>query len=380
MLLLAVGCGNGNFDSEETVRIGVFEPLSGEYRKEGRLEKEGVEIAHKLYPYVLGKEVELIYGDNMSDISVAETVAQKLIGRRVAVVLGSYGSTLSIAGGEFFERAGIPAISITNKNPLVTDSNDYYFRVCFIESFQGVAVAKYAAEELHATKVAVMRETGDDFSAAVCRAFSDKFSSLTGSPDAIVYTAEYNGATNDYELELQAIKNSGAEAVFLPSDVRRALDVIEQAKKLSLNVVFLGTSDWESDELLAVRDESVLRKMAFSAYSGQREEMTPLSAEFLKAYREKHGEDATPPPEVVLGFDAYILAITSIGEAQTALNGEAVRDCLARTRDFPGVSGNISFDEKGDTIKSVSIMTVENGEYKPLYVAKPVWGTEDEGQ
>jgi branched-chain amino acid transport system substrate-binding protein len=161
--------------AEETVRIGVYEPLSGPDEEHGELEKRGIELANKLFPTALGKRVELLYFDNKSDIYIAETMAQEMVDKRVAIVLGSYGSVNSLMAVEKLEAASIPAITITNTNPLVTSFNPFYFRVSYTDAFQGVGLAKYAVEGMGVTGAAILKPLNDDFGIAVAKSFSDKF-------------------------------------------------------------------------------------------------------------------------------------------------------------------------------------------------------------
>jgi branched-chain amino acid transport system substrate-binding protein len=357
----------------DVIRIGLFEPLSGKDKEFGLLERTGVELAHKLYPEVLGRPIELVVADNRSDLNEARVAAEILADKDVALVLGSYRSTLSLAGGEIFAANRIPAISVTNSNPLVTNTNSYYFRVRYVESFQGVAVAKYATENLGVSRAAVMRETDNDFSAAVCQSFSDKLIALTENPDAVVYTANYDLNADDYTAELTAIRDSGARVVFAPTAVETALRIVEQAALLRLDAIFVGTDLWETDALLQTTDSALLEKMAFSSDYGQDAEETALAKEFSQAFQDIFGKNAVPDHAVALGFDAYMLARDAIERAGIADDREAIVSALAETRSFPGVSGNISFDENGDLIKSVSIMTVRNGEFVKIYTAEPNW-------
>jgi branched-chain amino acid transport system substrate-binding protein len=367
--------------SDDVVRIGVFEPLSGQDRELGVLELAGIELAHALRAEVIGKPVELVIADNHSDIDEAFSAAESLVGKKVAVVLGSYRSTLSIAGGSVFEAHRIPAIAVTNSNPLVTNTNDCYFRVRYVESFQGVAVAKYAIEELGISKAAVMREIDDNFSVAVSQAFADKVVSLTGDPDSIVYTADYAAGAANYTVELSKIKEAGAEVVFLPTSVENGVTVVTQARKLGLGALFLGTDRWQDASLLRAADAETLSGMAFSSDLGQQSVENALSLEFASAYAEKYGADATPDAAVGLGFDAYMLALDAIERAGTSVRTELIRDALTHTRSFPGVSGNITFDENGDPIKSVPITAVRDGAFVNIYTAEPNWGAPaaDEG-
>jgi branched-chain amino acid transport system substrate-binding protein len=359
---------------DNVVRIGVFEPLSGQDKASGEQELAGIKLAHSLRAEVIGKPVELVIADNHSDIDEAFSVAKALAEKKVAVVLGSYRSTLSIAGGSVFEEYKIPAVAITNSNPLVTNTNEYYFRVRYVESFQGVAVAKYAIEELGVSKAAVMREIDNNFAIAVSQAFADKFVSLTGNPDAVVYTADCAADTANYASDLTKIKESGAEVVFLPTSVEKGVAVAKQAQKLGIEAVFLGTDLWNDASLLSAADEDTLSMMAFSSDLGLETAENALSTAFARAYAEKYGNDAEASAAVRLGFDAYMLAVDAIGRAGTSVRTELIRDALMNTRSFPGVSGNITFDENGDPIKSVPITTVRDGAFVNIYTAEPNWG------
>jgi branched-chain amino acid transport system substrate-binding protein len=355
------------------VKIGVFEPLSGADKDYGELEKAGIELAHRLYPEVLGRPIELVVADNRSDIGRAAAAAQTLVEKGVSVALGSYRSTLSIAGGDVFSASGIPAIAITNGNPIVTNTNDYYFRVRHVEAFQGVAVAKYAVEELGASKAAVMREIDNDYAAALCQSFSDKFTALAGDPDAIAYTSDYPPGTVDFTAELARVKAAGAEAVFIPAEAGTAIMISAQAEAAGLEAMLLGTDLWESEAMLSVTNASILNRMAFSSDYGQGAAQSDLAYEFAGAYAAEFGEGSEPDHAAALGFDAYMLARDAISRAGAGATPGAIRDALAETKSFPGASGNITFDENGDPIKSVPIMRPMDGKFVRIYTAEPNW-------
>jgi branched-chain amino acid transport system substrate-binding protein len=357
-------------------RIGVFEPLTGKDKESGGLERIGIELAYRLYPDVLGKPIELIISDNRSDIGEARAAAEYLADKGVCVALGSYRSTLSLAGGEVFSERGIPAISITNANPLVTNTNDYYFRVRYVEAFQGVAAAKYAVEELRAGSAAIMREIDNDYAEALCQSFSDKFISLTGNAEAIAHTSDYEAGTKDFAAELNIIKETGASVVFVPASAEAALEIARQAGAMEISAIFLGTDLWEeSDALLKATDGAILGKMAFSSDYGQNAEQSELATIFTRAYEEEFGLGSEPDHAVALGFDAYMLARDAIERAGEGAGVAAIRDALASTKTFQGVSGNIRFDENGDPIKSVSIMRPIDGKFVNIYTAEPNWGS-----
>ncbi len=359
-------------DDKDVIKIGVYEPLSGKEKEHGELELQGIELAHELYPEAIGKKVELVYADNKSDVDVAVSTAKSLVEKKVSVVLGSHGNTLSLVGGEVFAKAKIPAITVTATNPLVTSSSDYYFRTCFVESFQGVALAKYAVEQAGTSKAAIFRDADDDYAAAVSQTFSDKMVQITGDENAVTQVVEYKSSQKDFKKQLQQVKDSGAGVVLLASKNKDAIKIMQQAKEMGLQLKFLGTDSWESKSF--VKDGgAAVEGAAFSTYFDPETAITQNTEVFLKAYREKYGEDAEPASDVALGFDAYMLAVNAINTAGTSVDTQAIRDQLAATKNFPGASGNITFDENGDPIKSVVIKTIINGEFVHIYTVEPTW-------
>jgi len=251
-------------DPEETIRIGVFQPLSGKDSEYGELERIGIELANEYRPKVLGKEVELLYADNKSDIYIAELAIQDLIAKRPAIVLGSYGGVYSLIAAEFLEKARIPAIAITTKNPLVTSNNPYYFRVCYVDSFEGVAVAKYAGEVMGVGTAAILKARDDDYATAVSQVFQEKIEQITGNPNAIVSSRDYAPGETDFMFYLQTIINFEAEVVFLPVGVDDAAAILKQAVELNVDVTFLGTGEWDTQELVEKAGEEAASLVAFS--------------------------------------------------------------------------------------------------------------------
>ncbi|MCL1981540.1 MAG: ABC transporter substrate-binding protein, partial [Clostridiales bacterium] len=192
-------------DQGSTIRIGVFEPLSGKYQEYGELEKIGIELAHEYYPRALGEKVDLVYADNKSDIYIAESAIQSLISKNPAIVLGSYGGVYSLIGAQYLEEAKIPAIAITNTNWLVTRNNPYYFRVCFVYAYEGVAAAKYSVEEMCVTSAAILKPVNDDSAAAVSQAFWDKMVQLANDESAIVSSQDFDPDDSDFTEQLNKI-------------------------------------------------------------------------------------------------------------------------------------------------------------------------------
>ncbi len=389
-IMMLAGCASYDNFSEtflvkdnpaDVVRIGVFEPLSGKDEDAGRLEIAGIELAHKLYPTVLGKNVELVYADNKSEIAFAEAAARKLADKKVDIIIGSYGNVLSMTGGEIFHKARIPAIAVTCTNPLVTKGNPYYFRISIIDSFQAIMAAKYVFNELELPKTVILKKEEDDYGTALSQQFSDKLVSLAGTENAAPVVIEYKKGKDDYEKQFARIKDSGAEVVYLPCGADEGAKIIKQARQYELDVLFIGTDLWRGKGFIDAGGEAV-EGVVFTDYFDAEYSVTQRTEEFLAAYREDYGENI-PDSATALGFDAYLLALHAVEKQAEALNEAkrdpegaksiTLRDVLAGIREFPGATGNITFDENGDPIKSVMLTTVENGVFKHKYTAEPEW-------
>jgi branched-chain amino acid transport system substrate-binding protein len=378
-VLLLTGCETlnnfkANFtetdeDTDAVIRIGVFQPLSGPYQRYGELERRGIELAHELFPTALGKDIELVMADNRSDMQIAEAAIQHLITRNPAIVLGSYGEIFSLIAAEFLEEAQIPAIAITNTNWLVTSNNPFYFRVSFTSSFEGVAMAAFAVEEMGARTAAILKPENDDLAISVSHAFSDTMIRLTENEDAIVSSQTFDPDAEDIRLRLMRIRGSGAEVVFMPSSIENAAEILIQARELGLEALFLGTSMWDNPELIELAGEAA-EGIAFSTIFDPDAGITQMTEVFLNAYREKYGEYAVPHSSVALAFDAYLVAISAIVRARTT-DGIALVSALSDTRELPGAAGSITFNDRGDPIKSVVIVKVLNGEIAAAYTVDP---------
>ena len=162
---------NKNPENDAQIRIGVYEPMTGTDKEAGEAEIKGIELAHKLYPYAGDERVELIYADNKSDIDAAETAMEDLMKKTPTAVLGSYGNIYSLIAGKHIKEAKIPAIAITNTNPLVTKNNPYYLRVSLVDTYQATAMARYVIENLKQTQAGILLPANDDQALAVASSF-----------------------------------------------------------------------------------------------------------------------------------------------------------------------------------------------------------------
>lgn len=355
---------------KETIKIGVFEPLSGENKSGGGLELKGIELAHELYPKCLGKNVELVYADNRSDINAAGEAIKDLITQKPSIILGSYGSAYSLVASEHIKKAEIPTISITNSNPLVTRGNPYYFRVWFDDVYQGAILSKYAVEVMGVTEAVVMRKKNDDSSIPIGQSFEQKFIQMTGDQKSIPYTVEYKDDLSDVESKLKTLRKAGIKTVFLPAEQTSAVKILKIAKKMKAGFTFLGTEAWGTDTFI-LQAGAAAEQVAISTIYDADAGINEMSNKFLQAYKDKYGRDAVPEPAVALAFDAYMIALEAINKAGTSTDGNAIMQSLQSISEFEGASGNITFDANGDAMKTVIIKGVKDNAFTNLYTMEP---------
>ncbi len=390
-LALALLCGCESYDNfyntffkeEEPaveiprVRIGVFEPLTGADSEDAKAEIAGIELAKSLYPEVLGTEVELVYADNESDVALCPQAVESLADQGVSVILGSCKSTLSLAASDTIAKAEIPAIGITCVNPIITETNRYYFRVCSVESHEGDAAARYAYYGLGASQAAVLKQEGDDFADALAESFRTRMRSCTGS-EFSVSVIEYPEGTEDFTPYLFDISTVSSGVVYFPASAREAAPVIKQAFEADYHFSWIGGSDWKdieaADPAYAESGERYLDGACYVADVDIEGVETGMSAVFKDAWAQKYGSEEPAPDGAALGFDAYLLALEGIKMAESYTDTQSIARRLYNVYKLEGATGNISLNSKGDPIKEVSVNMISADGHKSVYVVVPNWG------
>ncbi|MGE5454486.1 MAG: ABC transporter substrate-binding protein [Methylocystaceae bacterium] len=373
MLTMVAGCGskaaNKDAAAPEVIKIGVFEPMTGEKAAGGEQTVEGIKLANELYADVLGKKVEVVYTDNKSDKAEAKNAVTRLIqSDKVVAIIGSYGSALSMAAGDTVKQAKVPAVGCSPTNPLVTQGNEYYFRVCFIDPFQGTVMAKYAVNEKKAKTAAIIRNASDDYSVGLCKYFQDAFVKLSGNPNAILTTLDYQNGSQDFTAQLTTIKQKNPDIIFAPGNYGDGALMIKQARGMDIKQPFLGGDTWEAPEFIQIGGAAV-EGVAFSThYSKDAAAVTDMSKTFVEKYKAKYNKE--PNAFAALGFDAYMVILDAIKRADSA-DSVKVRDALATTKDFQGATGIITLDANRDASKSAVILEVNGGAFKYLTTVNP---------
>lgn len=369
------GCGKNTNSGDKTseskndvIKIGVFEPLTGANAGGGALELEGIKLANKLYPEVLGKKVELVVVDNKSDKVEAANAASKLVDKeKVTAIVGSWGSSLSMAAGDIVKKAKIPTVGTSCTNPLVTQGNEYYFRVCFIDPFQGTVMANYAYSKLKAKKVAIVQEVANDYAIGLSKYFTDSFKKLTGDNDSIMAVANYNTGDQDFTAQLTNIKGKNPDVIFAPGNFTESALVIKQARQLGITCPIIGGDTWETPQFIEIGGKAV-EGAVLSTFFATEKPITKESEKFLTEYKKQYNKE--PAAVTALGYDAYLILIKAL-EQNGSTDSVKLRDTLANLKDFQGAAGVVNFDENRNAIKNAVIKQVKDGKFTFLDVVEP---------
>ena len=369
--LILASCA-GKAAKSNTIKIGVFEPLTGANGAGGADEAEGVKLANALYPKVTvgGKEyaIELVVADNKSDKVEAANAATMLAQQaKVNAVIGSWGSSLSMSGGPIFAEAKIPAVGASCTNPNVTKDNNFYFRVCFLDPFQGEVMATYAFKNFGAKKAAIIREVSNDYSVGLAKFFEDSFVKLTGDANAIVATSDYNTGDQDFNAQLTNIMKFKPDVIFAPGNFTESALIIKQARQLGITTQFLGGDTWDENAFLSVGGKEV-EGAVISTFFANDVPINPTSELFLKEFRAKYSKD--PAAVAALGFDAYLVILDAIKKADST-DPVKIRDMIAKTTNFEGAAGSITINEDRNAVKDAVIKVVKDGKFQYLTTVKP---------
>lgn len=351
----------------DTIKIGVYEPMTGAMAAGGQQSWEGIQLANEQMKAVMGKRVQLVLVDNKSDKVEAATAMARLINsEKVVGVIGSYGSSLSMAGGEVAEKAGIPVIGDSPTNPLVTKGKQYYFRVCFIDPFQGAVMAKFAHDNLHAKRVGIIQDVAQDYSVGLTNFFRNKWIQMTNDPKSLVALTSYQTGDVDFTAQLNAVISKHPDVIFSSGYYGEAALLAKQAREMGFKGTLLGGDTWDAPELIQIAGPAA-EGLTFSTHYDPAGAATPASKKFVDVYTAKYHK--APNAFAALGYDAYMLMLSSITRAKST-NGRAIRDAINSTKNFVGVTGYINIVEH-DAVKSAVIKTVKNGKFAYLTTIQP---------
>ena len=355
--------GSGSSSGDKVIKIGVFEPSTGDSASGGKKEMLGMQYANYETPTVeVGGEtytVELVTADNASSTDKALTAASSLVSANVSLVLGSYGSSVSIAAGPTFEQAGIPAIGVTCTNPNVTIDNDYYFRICFLDPFQGTVLANFAAEKFGAKKAYLLGELGNEYDQGLITFFEQAFTAAGGT----VIKDSYPTNNSDFTTYLTKAKNENVDVIFTPVSIAYATQIISQASTLGLEIPILGSDTLDDNKVLEAASGTNVPLYVSTFYQeGGAPEFDTGIKEYINNNADAktaNGGDDTIAAVTAMGYDAYYVALEAI-KAAGSTDPAAIQQALWDVT-YDGVSGAIAFDDvNGDAIRDTAYIKVSD--------------------
>jgi branched-chain amino acid transport system substrate-binding protein len=352
----------------DTIPIGVYLPLTGQNAFGGQLELDGVKMAHQEQPMVLGKRVELFIVDNKSDKVESSNAVKRLIEKEKAVaVLGTYGSSLAMAGGEVAERAGVPMVGTSCTNPLVTQGKKYIFRVCFIDPFQGAGGATYAYETLGKRKAALLIDVANDYAVGLAGFFERSFTKQGGQ---IVAKLKYNSGDQDFTAQLTQIISKKPDVMFIPAYFSEGAIIMKQAQELGAAFQIMGGDAMDHPDIVKIGGSAVEGFIHTTfPYDPSMADMSPIAKKFTENWRKAHPTQ-DPNVNAALGYDTYMMVLDAIKRANSAVP-EEITKALAATRGFPGVTGATTINATHDAEKPVGIVQIKNGKKQYISAIEP---------
>lgn len=366
--LVAASCTGAKTDSNSNeIVIGEFGSLTGTTATFGISTKNGIDMAVDAINKsggLLGKKVRVIVEDDQGKPEEAQTVVTKLITKdQVVGILGEVASSRTMAAAPVAQQNMIPLITPSSTNPKVTQIGDYIFRVCFLDPFQGLVMAKFVNNTLKLKNVAILRDIKNDYSVGLADFFTQNFKSMGGN---VVANESYSEGDTDFSAQLTSIKAKNPQAVILPGYYTEVGLVVRQARKLGLNVPFVGGDGWDSPKLIEIGGDAL--EGSYYANHIAVSDPDPTIQKFVAEYKARYSQ--TPDALAGLAYDAANILFDAIKRANTT-DGPKVRDAIAATKDFAGVTGRITIDQDRNAVKPAVILQVKNGQLQLLESIAP---------
>ncbi|OGC80495.1 MAG: ethanolamine utilization protein EutJ [candidate division Zixibacteria bacterium RBG_16_43_9] len=378
---------------EDVVILGEFGSLTGGTATFGKSTQRGIEMALEEVNKaggIQGKPVRIVVEDDQSKPEEAATAVKKLVNQdKVLMVLGEVASSRSLAGAPICQEAKVPMITPSSTNPKVTQVGDYIFRVCFLDPFQGEVMAKFARNTLKTSKAAILKDIKNDYSVGLAQFFTETFKNLGG---AVIAEESYSEGDIEFRAQLTSLKAKKPDVIFIPGYYTEVGLIARQARDLGITIPLIGGDGWDSPRLIEIGGKALENTYYSNHYTP--DDPRPEVQKFLADFKAKYNEipDAMAP----LGYDAARIAFDAIKRSgildeknikdayrqntqakslmeaiNTPGNRERIRDALAQTKDFPGVTGLITIDENRNAKKAAVVLKIEDGKLKYVETISP---------
>lgn len=361
------GGGGGAQSGSGPIAVGYYGDMTGNTATFGTSTKDGIDLAveeiNQSPP--LGRPLEIHTEDDQGKPEQAASVVTKLITQnQVVAVLGEVASSNSLAAAPICQKEKIPMISTASTNEQVTQVGDYIFRICFIDPFQGAVMAKFATNTLKAKTAAILKDVKSDYSTGLAKSFKETFTSLGGQ---IVAEQSYSNGDINFNAQLSTIKQANPDVVFVPGYYNEVGTIGRQARDMGLKVPLLGGDGWDSPELFKSAGTALEGCYFSNHYSPESTE--PAVQEFIKKFKAKYN-DRTPDAMAALGYDTAKILADAIKRAGST-DSTALRDAIAGTKDFAGVTGTITLDENRNAKKPAVVLQIKGKSYKYVETVQP---------
>ena len=365
---LAAVCALSAAAEPEPVKIGEYASLTGKEAAFGQSSHKGTILAIEEINAaggVLGRPIELVTDDNQSKQGESATIVKKLIFReKVVGILGEVASMRSLEAAPICQVYKMPMISPSSTNPKVTEIGSYIFRVCFIDPFQGTVMAKFARETLRIRRVAVLTSVSSAYSVGLAKYFKERF---TADGGVVAIEQKFTEGDKDFNAQLTAIKAAGVEGIFVPGYYTEAALVCRQARELDMNLPLFGGDGWEAPELIKIGGAAVEGCYYSTHYSPQVD--APAVKRFVARFGARFGGEV-PDAMAALGYDSAQVMVDAIRRAGST-EGPAIRDALAATKGFEGVTGATTMDKDRNASKAAVVIMVKDGQFKFVQSVAP---------
>ena len=341
----------------DKVRIGVFMSTTGSTANFGISSVNGIKMAAdeiNAAGGINGKQVELLVQDDRSDASEAATIVTKFVTQdQVNAVIGEVASSRSIAAAPIAQNAKIPMLTPSSTNPEVTKKGDFIFRSCFIDPYQGAAIAQFAAKTLGAKTAAIMVDRKHDYSTGLEKVITETFTRLGGK---MVATQSYQEGDQDFNAQLTSLKGSNPEVIFVPGYYNDVGLIAKQARDKGITVPLIGGDGWDSEQLYKIGGTALNGSFFTNHYSPF--DTDPKVVKFVNDYKKRY--NSTPDALAATAYDAANIMMDAIKRSKS-LSGSDIRDALAATNAFPGVTGTVTFNQNRDAVKPIVMIEIKDG-------------------
>jgi branched-chain amino acid transport system substrate-binding protein len=373
LCVAAAGCKNqGGASGGGEILIGEYGSMTGSEATFGKSTDNGIQMAVEEVNAkggVLGKQVRVQLEDDGGRPDQAITAVQKLISSDNALaILGEVASSNSLAAAPVCQNAKVPMISPSSTNPKVTQVGNYIFRTCFTDPFQASVCAGFAKDHLKAKKAGIFTDLKSDYSQGLSKYFIQAFGKIGGQTKQVFYSK----GDKDFRAQLTSLQGFNPDVIFIPGYYTDVGNIAVQARSIGLKQPLMGGDGWDSPKLVEIGKSAIQGAYFSTHYSPQSDD--PRVQTFVRDYKKKYGGQ-TPDALAAVAYDAAKILLDAIQRSgatePTAESRAKLRDALAATKNFPGVTGDITINSSRDAVKPAAILQVKGQEYSYVTTVKP---------